>query len=221
MLTVVALLAACAAPPTVISEDMQRIEGPLPIDFSGSWQRNYARDDEVSSVLHQAYNSLSRSTVDDPRGGFKTIPPSRKDVDSIVALARLAEEITRPDVITIVQSDQEISIEREEDFSIFCAFYDGIAKATETPYGTEVCGWDYDQLVSNLILPDGLQVTHRFTMSPDGQQLRVITTIFSPTSRVPFSLRRFYAKFERPPSTLNCIETLSMKRVCSTSEIRR
>jgi len=145
--------------------------------------------------------------------------PSSRDVASIMALARLTELITRPDVLTISQSEYEISIEREDDFALLCVFYDGVAKDTLSDYGVEICGWDGEQLVSNLVLPDGLQVTHRFTVSEDGENLRVVTTVSSSTSRVPFTLRRFYTKFVRPPSVIDCIETFSMKRVCDTGGI--
>ena len=53
----------------------------------------------------------------------------------------------------------------------------------------------------------------------DREQLRVVTTVSSNTARVPVTLTRFYKKFERLPPDFNCIETLSMKRVCSTGEI--
>ena len=43
-------IAACAQPP-VIDNEMKRIEGALPADLSGSWERNYARDDDVNAVL--------------------------------------------------------------------------------------------------------------------------------------------------------------------------
>jgi len=96
-----------------------------------------------------------------------------------------------------------------------------VATGIENDYGTEICGWDGNQLVSILLLPDGLHVTHRFTVARDGLQLRVVTTVSSSSSRVPFTLRRFYTKFERPRSNFNCIETLSMKRVCSTGELKQ
>jgi hypothetical protein len=115
--------------------------------------------------------------------------------------------------------EPSFTIERKDDFSLLCAFYDGVAKGTDSEYGTEICGWDGDQLVSHLVLPDGLQVTHRFTVSEDREQLRVVTTVASSRARVPFTLSRFYRKFERLPPDFNCIETLSMKRVCSTGEI--
>jgi len=213
------LLAACARQP-VIDDQMLRFEGAMPTDFSGSWERDYTRDDEVNAVLRQAYYQLSRTIPDQ---GFSRNPvpaqPSPRDLNALLALARLAEEITRPDYLTIAQDDYEIRIDRKDDFSMLCAFYDGVAKGTESAYGTEICGWDGPQLVSHLVLPDGLQITHRFTRSANGEQLRIVTTVSSTSSRVPFTLRRFYRKFDRSPPDFNCVETLSMKRVCSTGEL--
>jgi hypothetical protein len=213
------LIAACSQQPVVVDE-MMRFEGAMPANFSGSWERDYVLDDEVNAVLRDAYNRLTR-TMPDQRypGSAGADTPTPKQMSSLLALARLAELITRPDVLTISQTEHEISIERKDDFAMLCAFYDGVAKGIENGYGTEICGWDREQLISNLVLPDGLQVTHRFTVSEDGMQLRVVTTVSSSTSRIPFTLRRFYTKFERPSSNFNCIETLSMKRVCSTGEI--
>lgn len=214
------LLVACTPAKPVIDEQMMRIDGEMPADFSGSWERDYSRGDDVNQVLRDIYYYLSRTSAD---RAYTTRPgpvqPSSRDWQSISALARLAELITRPQVLTISQNDQEITVDRKDDFSLLCAFYDGVAKGTESDYGTEICGWDGDQLVSHLVLPDGLQVTHRFTASADQKQLRVVTTVSSNTARVPVTLTRFYKKFERLPPDFNCIETLSMKRVCSTGEI--
>lgn len=216
------LLAGCGEQP-VISDGMTNVTaGPLPADFSGSWQRNYARDDQLNAALAAAYDRLAQSVPDQrlPGPGMAVqTGPSPRDWDALVALARLAELITRPDVLTISQDDFEIRVDRKDDFSLICSFYSGQARATKTPYGTESCGWDGPNLVSYLALPGGLTVTHRFTLSEDQQQLRIVTTLDSSSSRVPFTLRRFYSKFERPAPANNCIETLSMKRVCSTGEI--
>ena len=48
----------------------------------------------------------------------------------LMPLARLAELITRQDELTISQTDHEILIERQDDFALFCAFYDGVAETT-------------------------------------------------------------------------------------------
>ncbi len=215
------VLTACAPPrKPVIDEYMMRIDGEMPADLSGSWERDYSRGDDVNQVLRDIYYYLSRTSAD---RAYTTRPgpvqPSSRDMASVRALARLAELITRPQVLTISQNDSEITVDRKDDFSLMCAFYDGVAKGTDSDYGTEICGWDGNQLVSHLVLPDGLQITHRFDVSQDREQLRVITTVSSATARVPFTLRRFYRRFERLPPDFNCIETLSMKRVCSTGEI--
>ena len=213
-------VAGCSRQP-VIDEQMASIPaGPMPADFSGAWQRNYARDDNLNAALAAAYDRLARSTPEQRYAGSPVqVGPSSRDADALYALARLTELITRPDRLTIAQDDFEVRVDRKDDYSLLCAFYDGKAKAIESPYGIETCGWDGENLVSHLQLPDGLTITHRFTMSVDRRQLRVITTVDSGTSRVPFTLRRFYTKFERPPPAMNCVETLSMKRVCSTGRL--
>ncbi len=210
---------SCGQPPT-ISESMQRVEGPLPTDFSGSWQRSYARDDPMNRVLQQAWDELSRSSQDQyMRNDMGLPPPSSRDAEVLMALARLGEVITRFDSMTIVQDEREIRIAREDDFALQCMFYDGAARRIENPAGAELCGWSGDQLVSQLVLPDGLEIVNLFTMSDDGQELRITTTLRSSVSRVPVTIRRFYRRYEEPASEFHCIETLSMKRVCSTSEI--
>lgn len=219
-LFMLSLIVAACGPAPVIDDAMKRIDGALPANFSGAWERDYARDDDVNAALQVAYSRLARTSPDQQftRGASgPTISP--RDIDSLHALARLAELITRPDALIISQTEHEISVARKDDFAILCSFYDGVAKATTSPYGAEICGWDGNNLVSNLVLPDGLQVTHRLTVAENSRQLRIITTVSSPTSRVPFTLRRFYRKYNRPTSEFNCIETLSMKRVCSTGEL--
>jgi hypothetical protein len=206
----------------VIDEDMTRFEGKMPANFSGSWERNYARGDSVYGALSDAYYRLSRKVQRDPvvRGAPVPTGPSAKDVNALEALANLVELITRPDELTISQNEYEIRVDRKDDFSMLCSFYDGIEKGIESPYGVETCGWNGKQLVSHLKLPDGLEVTHRFDISTDYRQLRVETTVSSNTSKVPITLRRFYTKFRRPTPRFECIETLSMKRVCSTGELK-
>jgi hypothetical protein len=223
MIVLSALIAACSQQPTVDSV-IETYAGVIAVDLSGYWERDYSRGDEVDSKLRQLFYDLG------PAGSGQRYPGnagmgnpgmavSSRDVSSILALARLADLITRPDVLTIQQSDYEVSIEREDDFAMLCQFYGGAAKRTASDYGTEVCGWDGEQLVSNLVLPDGLLISHRFAISNDGEHLRVVTTVSSSTARVPFSLSRYYRKFDAPTSDFNCIETLSMKRVCSTGEL--
>lgn len=217
------LACACARQPRIAEEPPplpSNLRDGLPADFSGYWQRNYARDEDVNGALYAAYRKLERSL---PQGngppGVPVSPPSR-DVDALLALARLAELITRPDEIAISQTKHEIDVQRKDDYTMLCAFYAGAAKATVTAYGQEVCGWDGKDLINQLTLPGGLQITHRFTVSDDRKELRIFTSIASSTSRVPFTINRFYTRYDRLPPDFHCIETLSMKRVCSIGPLQ-
>jgi len=207
------LLAACSANQPTIDESIQSFAGGMPADLSGSWERDYSRSDDIQGVLNSTLRRIYRPQ---PDSGY---PAASQDLSKVVALARFAELITRPDVLTITQDDFEIKVARKDDFTMLCEFYDGYAKRTESEFGAEVCSWNGHQLVSYLVLPDGLLVSHRFTMSGDEQSLHVATTISSSASRVPFTVNRVYMRFEPPESDFNCVETLSMKRVCSTGEI--
>ncbi|MFQ5609149.1 MAG: hypothetical protein ACE5F8_02650, partial [Woeseiaceae bacterium] len=216
------LITACAQQ-AVIEDDMLRVEGELPATFDGAWERDYARGDEANAVLNKIMYELARTQADLAYPGTPGVPStggiSPQKRNAVLAIARLAELITRTNTLIISQTDNEISVEREEDFAIFCAFFNGAAKATETTYGREICGWDDANLISLLQLPDGLVIRHKFTVSDDHQQLRVITTVASSSSPAPFTLSRFYRRYTPNESEFRCVETLSMKRVCSTGDL--
>jgi hypothetical protein len=198
----------------------------MPADFSGSWQRDYSRGEDVQGALNALFMERQREIArqqqvpSNPRMGPVQSGLSKREANALLALARLVQDITKPEVLTITQDDYEVRVARKDDFAMSCSFYDGVAQRTDSPYGTEVCSWDGKSLISHLVLPDSLLITHRFTMSSDGNYLRVITTASSGATKTPFTLHRFYTKFEAPPRPFNCIETLSMKRVCSTGDIK-
>ncbi len=212
------LLVGCAKDEPVLLENIRYFEGPMPADFSGSWARDYARGDDIDQVVRDAWYELSRRVRTDLRSG-SGLALADRDMAYLMPLARLAELITRQDELTISQTDNEILIERKDDFALFCAFYDGVGQTTDNLFGKESCGWDENRLINFLQLPDGLRVLHRFTISDDRKQLRVVTTVSSDTSKVPITLERYFWRFEKITPKYKCIETLSMKRVCSTGEV--
>ena len=217
-----ALLAACASSGPVLDTTNPSFVGEMPADFSGSWERDYSRGEDAQGALNTLFRQRQRQIQQQsqyPGSPQSNSGMSQREWNSLVALARFVEEITRPDVLTISQDDFEIRVARKDDFDLSCSFFEGVAQGTDSAYGTEVCSWDGNSLVSHLVLPGGLTITHRFTMSQDRNYLRVITTAKSSATRTPFTLQRFYIRFEAPPNAFNCIETLSMKRVCSTGEI--
>lgn len=206
------VLSGCANQPAV-DESVPSFSGGMPIDLSGSWERDYSRSDDIQGAL----NSTLRRVYRPPPDAAYPAPP--QNLNKVVDLARFADLITQFDVMTITQDENEIKIARKDDFTMLCEFYDGYAKRTESEFGTEVCSWDGQQLISYLVLPDDVMVSNRYSLSADGGSLHVATTVSSGATRVPFTINRVYMKFEPPESDFNCIETLSMKRVCSTGEI--
>jgi hypothetical protein len=215
-------LVACTAQ-TTGDKIVAGYDGVIPVNLGGNWERDYSRGQTVNQVVDRVFRQLQRYRSDPAMSnnpyGANEPSLSQRDMSHIIAIARLADNITSVDVLTISQSDNELSVERKGDFSLFCEFYDGVATGPETEYGSEVCGWDGDQFVSRLILPDGVRITHRFTVADDAEQLLVSTTVSSRQANVPITLNRFYKKFDKPESDFNCVDTLSMKRVCSTSEV--
>ena len=217
------LLAACAARGPVLDTTNPSFYGEMPADFSGSWERDYSRGAEVQGALNTLFRESQRQAQQQNQYPGTARPGavmSQREGRAIVALARLVDEITRPDVLTISQDEYEIRVARKDDFDLSCTFFDGVAQGTDSDYGTEVCSWDGESLISYLVLPGGLTITQRFTMSEDRNYLRIITTAKSSATRTPFTLHRYYMRFEAPPNAFNCVETLSMKRVCSTGEIK-
>ena len=214
------LVAACSQQPTRDTA-IRSYEGTMPVDLSGSWQRDYWRGDDINTVLERWFRQLSRLAPDQRLATYPSLDggiTSSGNVNSVLALARLADDVTRLRYFTISQSEHEISVEREQDFDMYCEFYDGVAQGTSTDYGAEICGWDGDRFVSRLILPGGLLVSHRFTIAQDGENLHVATTVSSSASGASFTLNRFYSKYVPYGSPFDCIETLSRNRVCTMGE---
>ena len=216
LLTASLSLAGCAHDEPLLIEDTKYFDGDMPADFSGVWGRDYARSDNINIVLQDAQYQLGKKQG---HGGPAGPMASERDMRLLMPLARLVELITRMDELTISQTEYEILVERRNDFSLMCAFFDGVAKPTDSAFGKETCGWNGDQLISLHELPDGLRVIHQFQTSEDRKQLRVTTTAFSDTAPMPFTLTLFYWRIEKTPGRFECIETLSMKRVCSTGKL--
>jgi hypothetical protein len=212
------VLGACASTEPVPDAPYTR---NATVDFSGSWEIDYARSDDAERRLRTTLLQLTKSPdpysvrVDPAIGGARVAPPSEGSLNAVVALAQLAEEITRPQVLEIDQSVEEIEIDRgDETFALTCALFADRPEYEEGVLATELCGWDEDRLVFRASLPDGLSINHRFTLSPDGEQLHVATTLSAPGAAAVFTLNRFYNRFEPLPGRDGCRETLTRGRVC-------
>ncbi len=195
----------------------------MPVNFDGSWERNYSRGGDIQENITRLARRLNRSSRGSSspnerrNAGFTSSSPS---LGPIIAMARLADSITRSDTLFIDHDIQSIAVERQDDFDLTCEFSNSTAQKFESPLGREICGWDGTKMAFHVALPDGITITHRLTLSPDGQELNVATTLTSPISGTPYTLNRFYYRFEPLPSPYDCEQTLTRKRVCYKREER-
>ena len=231
-----ALLAACSTPqPGAMDNAVEKVvaEGN-PVDFSGSWELDYRRSDNLRDRVRRIYRDLlrqaerqARRMVKDPRREFgrdlsasgMAMEASRMASDSIAAitpLARLADYITTSQVLEIEQSETDITVEREDTFALSCHFQADSPLPVTAELGSELCGWNDHQLVFIVALPDNTRIKHRLTLAPDGQQLHIATTVSRSRDRT-FTLNRVYYRFDPLPPGYQCEYTLSRGNVCSRS----
>ena len=203
---------------------------PLRLDFSGSWEKDFRRSDnwedeltrtlrirQESAIRQQSSPGSSRSRSTPPISiGNLSLPRSRGRGANIVDLARLAEYISRQSVLDIVQTRDEIRIERRGEAALICGVEYERQQTFSSEHGVEVCAWDGQQLVFQIMLPDDLTIMHRFTVSSNQQVLNLLTRIYSKGGE-SFNLIQAFNKYEAPRDEFNCIQTLSRGQVCNQS----
>ena len=214
------LLAGCASddsgtpPATTASAEAPLHTGVL-TDFSGHWEKNYQLSDDFNTrfqlYVADIQRRYTRNSVETT--GFS--PAVGVDAEAINGLARFAEEITRMPILDIIQNETGIDITREGDFNLRCAYGDRAWVQGTNAFGSDVCGWNRDQLVFTMQLAGGLGINHRLTLSPDGAELNVTTTVSSDRVAVPVVISNYYTRFNRPDDNYNCELTLTRNRVCT------
>lgn len=197
---------------------------PYRPDFTGSWEKDFQRsdrwDEELTRQIEQILQA-QQSQSGNPQGNLLrptlqlgNVPRGRPA--ELVDLARLAELISRQNVIDIIQTKEEVVVRRQGDAALICGTRQDVMQSFTSPYGNEVCGWEREQLVFRISLPEGVDILHRFSVSPDAQWMNLLTSI-SRRGSTPFNLIQVYRRFELPPDAYNCVQTLSRGRVCSAT----
>lgn len=188
---------------------------PTVPDFAGSWEVDYERSESTEEKLRYLYD-ITRShyqrQISRQDQNFHAVQAARAELQGLIDLGRLAEIITRPQVLTIEQSTEDILVERQGNFALTCDFDDG--EITDNALGKEVCTWDKDQLIFHLELPGGLSVNHRLAISRNGQRLNLATTVISDSISQRFSINRVYMPFEPGEGMYECEFTLAKKKTC-------
>ncbi|MDP1931076.1 MAG: hypothetical protein Q8L60_06450 [Gammaproteobacteria bacterium] len=190
---------------------------PLRPDFSGSWEKDFARSDRWEEEIQRTIDQLNREAqIQQRRSDGSAIGMSnpRRSAGNVIANARLAELISRQNTMRITQTASEVRIERQGDAALICSTANNAEDTFSSAHGTEYCGWDRTQLVFEIVLSAGVLITHRFSVDTDGQTLSMLTTVTDRNS-VPFNLIQFFNRYDAPDDNYDCVQTLSRGLVCS------
>ncbi len=211
------LLAACQSRPV----EKVTFAPARPVNFSGHWEVDYSRSDNVQNQLNSLARQLQRDAERRARAAERgssyngSIQGSGK---SILALAEMAELITATQLLDVEQNQQEVRIKRDRSFALVCDLTQAPPVVTETPFGRESCGWDGHQMYFHISLPDGLDVRHRLTRSNLGDWLSMQTAVYSTSVSQPFVVNTVYGRYDPTTAGYRCTETLSKGRVCTTEQ---
>ncbi len=190
------------------------------VDFGGSWELDYELSEHPNDKLRWLYEvTRSRLEQQAARRDAAVSGPSglinaqaMNSLQGVIGLGKLAEMISQATVLKIDQSRDDITVHRENDFALTCDFQK--IKQSASSLGVEACGWQEDQLVFQVVLPEGLIVNHRLVLAGNGRRLNVATTVISNKIAQPFTLNRVYMPFEPGKGEYNCEYTLEHKKTC-------
>ncbi len=206
------------------------LELPLRLDFSGSWEKDFRRsdnwEDELSRTMRIRQEAAARQQSSPGSTRIRSTPPisignvnlprNRGRGANIIDLARLAEYVSRQNTLQITQTREEIRIERNGEAALICGTEYELQETFANQHGVEVCGWDGQQLLFQIMLPDDLIIMHRFTVSSNNQVLNLLTSVYSKGGE-PFNLIQAFNRYQAPRDEFNCIQTLSRGQVCNQS----
>jgi hypothetical protein len=190
----------------------------LPRSLAGHWEKDYRLSDDFNSRLALYVADIQRrySASGANNNGF--LPPVYGE--AINGLARFAEELTRMPTLAIEQEPDWVSIERDQDFPLWCRHGPDLVDSGRNAFGADACGWNGQRLIFSMQLAGGLSITHQFSLSGDGEMLDLTTTVSSDVVASPLTIRNLYRRYS-PPAEPDCMLTLTRSRVCSQRGFNR
>lgn len=213
--TLLILVAACNTDP--IQQEITRVASP--VDMTGNWELDYAKSDNLQDQLNAVARQIRleaarREQLAKEGRGFAGAPlPGRRD---LITLARLAEIITEPTLLEVIQAEGRIRVKRDNSFALVCETDGSEVSVTTDLLGEQRCGWDSSQLFFMLNLQEGLEVTHRLSQSGEGDILLLVTSVDTPNTRFPLIVRQFYKRYDPENLGFQCERSLTKGKICTT-----
>ena len=209
------LLAGCA---------QERVEDLItriatPVDMSGHWEVDYARSDNFQDQLNLVSRRIQREAArraklaEEGRGFAGGPLPGRTE---LITLARLAEIITEPNLLEIIQGDARVRVKRANSFALVCETDDSGLSLTTDSLGTQHCSWDGDQLFFSLQLRDGLDITHRLSLSSDAKTVLMVTAVETNGARFPLVVSQYFTRYDPSVMGYRCERSLTKGKICTT-----
>lgn len=147
LIALLVLVAGCNTDP--VKQEITRVASP--VDMTGHWELDYAKSDnlqdQLNSVARQIRREAARREQLAKEGrGFAGGPlPGRRD---LITLARLAEIITEPTLLEVIQAEGRMRVKRDNSFALVCETDGSTISVTTDLLGEQRCGWDSSQLLS-------------------------------------------------------------------------
>lgn len=199
------------------SEAVTRVA--TPVNMAGHWEIDFARSDnlqdQLSSIARRVQREATRRArlAEEGRGFAGSPLPDQRD---LITLARLAEIITEPVLLEVIQSDSRIRVKRDKSFALVCEYDGSGLGVTVDTLGIQRCGWDGDQLYFAIELEEGLDVTHRLSMAKETDTLLMVTSVETTATRFPMVVSQYFTLYDPDALGYRCERTLTRGKVCST-----
>lgn len=199
------------------SEAVTRVA--TPVNMAGHWEIDFARSDnlqdQLSSIARRVQREATRRArlAEEGRGFAGSPLPDQRD---LITLARLAEIITEPVLLEVIQSDSRIRVKRDKSFALVCEYDGSGLGVTVETLGIQRCGWDGDQLYFAIELEEGLDVTHRLSMAKETDTLLMVTSVETTATRFPMVVSQYFTPYDPDALGYRCERTLTRGKVCST-----
>lgn len=218
LLLYLASLIGCVSESTPVSSSSRPMS-----DLSGQWEVDYAKSDSIQTQINARFREVQREMrrrQDAMERGVSYQGQPVGDVDTLIALAKMAELVTESSVLDIEQNSRWLRIEREDSFALSCQLQ-GEVEPVSSLLGGEQCWWDGHQWHFLVQLPDGLMIEHRFVISEDNEALAQRTVMGMAGSATRLEVVRIFSRYDATSRGYRCTETLSKGRVCTTEAVDR